>query len=88
MAAHRAAIAIQSLAFLPAHGFQAAAASVAGRLLGAGQTEPAMRSAIRSSFLALVSIIPVFLLLFFIPDKLMSVFKLEDSTAQLAAIVL
>ena len=34
MAAHRAAIAIQSLAFLPAHGFQAAAASVSGRLLG------------------------------------------------------
>ena len=88
MAAHRAAIAIQSLAFLPAHGFQAAAASFAGRLLGAGQTEPAMRSAIRSSVLALVSIIPVFLLLFFVPEQLMSVFKLEDSTAQLAAICL
>ena len=88
MAAHRAAIAIQSLAFLPAHGFQAAAASVAGRLLGAGQIEPAMRSAFRSSVLALVTIIPVFLLLFFFPHELMGFFELEMTTAHLAAVCL
>lgn len=88
MAAHRAAIAIQSLAFLPSHGFQAAAASVVGRLLGAGHREAAMRTAYRSSYLALLAITPVFFLLFFFPMELMGLFELEDSTAKLAAICL
>ncbi len=88
MAAHRAAIAIQSLAFLPAHGFQAAAASVAGRLLGAGQVDAAMRSAKRSCILAVISIIPVVFLLFTLPLNMVSFFELREPTAQLAALCL
>ncbi|OUU24543.1 MAG: hypothetical protein CBC13_03355 [Planctomycetia bacterium TMED53] len=88
MAAHRAAIAIQSLAFLPAHGFQAAAASVVGRLLGAGQLDAALRSAYRSTILSLISIVPVIILLFAFPLSLVGFFELNASTAELAALCL
>ncbi|NCF54699.1 MAG: MATE family efflux transporter [Planctomycetia bacterium] len=88
MAAHRAAIAIQSLAFLPAHGFQAAAASVSGRLLGCGQKKAALRSAWRSSLLAQICITPVIFLLFFFPGDLVGFFELRNETGQLAAMCL
>ncbi len=85
MAAHRVAISIQSMAFLPSVGFQSAAASVCGRLLGAGFVEQAYRSAWRSCVLGLKMVIPVAALLFFGSSGLAGIFDVRGETASLAA---
>ncbi|MDE0959965.1 MAG: MATE family efflux transporter [Planctomycetota bacterium] len=85
MAAHRVAIAIQSMAFLPAQGFQSAAASVCGRLLGAGHADDAYRSAWRSCALGVATVIPVAALLLFGSHFLTGIFGVRPETAALAA---
>jgi putative MATE family efflux protein len=59
IAAHRVAITLQSLGFLPAAGFHAAAASLSGRLLGAGDRELAREAAQRNLRLGLLFVAPV-----------------------------
>lgn len=58
MAAHRLAINLQALAFLPAMGFQVSAASLSGRLLGAGQPELATHAARRNVLLGVLCLLP------------------------------
>ena len=88
MAAHRIAISIQSMAFLPAHGFQAAAASVSGRLLGAGHPDDAYRSAWRSCRVGLILVIPVMVLFLTASDALTGIFDIQEETQSLAALCL
>jgi len=88
MAAHRIAITIQSLAFLPAHGFQSAASSVSGRLLGAGHPADALRSAWRACSLGLMLMSPVMLLFLLGPTLLTGIFDTGIDTATLAGICL
>ena len=85
MAAHRIAIAIQSMAFLPAHGFQAAAASVSGRLLGAGFPDQAQRSAWRAAFLGVLMVLPVMVIFLSFAEGLASLFGIQPDTAHIAA---
>lgn len=59
IAAHRVAITIQSLAFMPAAGFYASAASLSGRLLGAGEKRLASQSALWNTGLGLAFLLPV-----------------------------
>jgi putative MATE family efflux protein len=85
MAAHRVAITIQSMAFLPAHGFQAAAASVSGRLLGAGHQDQAQRSAWRSSYLGVLLVLPVMVTFFCFAEGLTGLFGMHQETSRIAA---
>ena len=85
MAAHRIAISIQSMAFLPAHGFQAAAASVSGRLLGAGHKDQAQLSAWRSSYLGVLLVLPVMFTFLFFSETLTGLFSMQGQTVQLGA---
>ena len=86
MAAHRVAIALQSAAFLPAHGFAVAAASIAGRLLGAGDRSLALRSAYRTFWLGLRFVAFISLLFFFAAEPLVRIFDAPPETLALAAL--
>ncbi len=86
IAAHRVAITLQSAAFMPAAGFYAAAASLSGRLLGAGQVELATLAAKRTVVFGLVCMAPV-MLLFLLGGHGLAAFFSEgnDTVAPLAA---
>lgn len=85
MAAHRIAIALQSAAFLPAHGFAVAAASIAGRLLGAGDRDLAMRSATRTFWLGLRFVAVISVAFLFASEQLVRIFDAPPETLALAA---
>lgn len=65
IAAHRIAITLQSLAFMPAVGFYAAASSLSGRLLGADRKELAFRAAGLNVLYGLLFLSPVMVLFVF-----------------------
>lgn len=60
--AHRVAITLQSLGFLPAAGFHGSAASLSGRLIGAGDRALAREAARRNLRLGLAFVAPVSIL--------------------------
>ncbi len=88
IAAHRVAITLQSLGFLPAAGFYISAASLSGRLLGAGDLELAREAARRNLRLGLLFIAPISGGFIVAAEPLVSLFTEIPSTVSIAAICL
>lgn len=88
VAAHRVAITIQSAAFLPAVGFAASAASLSGRLLGAGQPDAAQRAAVWNLVLGVIAMLPVTACFLISADVLVRFFTPVPEIAESAALCL
>jgi len=88
MAAHRAAITVESLSFMPAWGFAVAGSAVVGQYLGAGRSDKAdagFRECLRMSVLLLSGIAVAFLV---VPEHLVRLFlrgRGEEATVAAAA---
>jgi len=85
IAAHRVAITIQSLGFLPAAGFHAAAASLSGRLLGAGDRELAREASRRNLRLGLLFVAPVSISILLFAEAFAGFFTASGETIAAAA---
>ncbi len=85
IAAHRVAITLQSLGFLPAAGFYISAASLSGRLLGAGDRELAREAARRNLRLGLWFVAPISVLFFVGARTLAALFTDIPETIDAAA---
>ncbi len=88
IAAHRIAIAIQSLAFMPAWGFHLSAASLSGRILGGGDPELATLAARRNVLLGWLVMLPVVLLFLLAAPQLSQFFSGNHSEWSTAALCL
>ncbi len=87
MAAHRVAITLQSLAFMPAAGFYAAAGSVSARTIGARRPDLARRSAWLCVKIGLLAMIPVVIIFFAFAGPLAAFFSSEEESVYLTAAV-
>ncbi|MEM7167951.1 MAG: MATE family efflux transporter [Planctomycetota bacterium] len=83
IAAHRIAITLQSLAFLPATGFLVSASSLSGRLLGAGEPGLATRAATRNVTLGVLCMLPLSALFILAAEPLAGLFS--DRQQEVAA---
>lgn len=88
IAAHRVAITLESVAFMPAVGFSVSAASLSGRLLGAGQPELAARAARDNLRTAVAVLLPVAVAVFLCADSLARFFSDSPEVWPLAALCL
>ncbi|MCA8961017.1 MAG: MATE family efflux transporter [Planctomycetes bacterium] len=85
IAAHRVAITVQSAAFMPAAGFYAAAASLSGRLLGAGKAELAVVASRRNAIFGTISMLPIVALFLLAAHPLALVIGQNPAVAEVAA---
>jgi putative MATE family efflux protein len=74
MAAHRAAIAVESLTFMPGYGFAVAGAALVGQRLGAGRPEAADAACRESARLAFYVMSGIGLVFLFAPAPLVGLF--------------
>ena len=88
IAAHRVAITLQSLGFLPAAGFYSSAASLSGRLLGNGDRDLARIAARRNLILGLIFTLPISATFFFGARSLAGYLTEIPETLEAAALCL
>ena len=88
IAAHRVAITLQSLGFLPAAGFYSSAASLSGRLLGKGDRELARIAARRNLSLGVLFTLPICATFFIGARTLAGYFTAIPETLEAAALCL
>ena len=88
VAAHRVAITLQSLAFMPAAGFYVSASSLSGRLLGANDPDAARRAAGLNLRYGVMFMLPVSALFFFAAEPLCAQFSTDAEVVRFAAVAL
>lgn len=88
IAAHRIAITLQSLAFLPATGFLVSASSLSGRLLGSGQPQLATVAAKRNVAVGVLCMLPLSCLFLLCAEPLAAIFSSRADEVREAAVCL
>lgn len=86
IAAHRAALSLESLSFMPAVGFSIAASTLVGQYIGKGKPRTAMALAHRTAFLGLCMLLTVALFFILFPGFLISIFSKDPEIIRLGAI--
>ncbi|HEU4335586.1 MAG TPA: MATE family efflux transporter [Candidatus Eisenbacteria bacterium] len=80
-AAHRAAVTVESLSYMPGYGFSIACSALVGQYLGAGRPDRAAIAVRESVFLAAVLMSLIGVMFFTIPGTLLSLFIPSDPEA-------
>jgi Na+-driven multidrug efflux pump len=88
LAAHRIAISVESLAFMPADGFNVAAATITGQRLGAGRPQEALRGLQDALRKSMVWMLPLSAAFAFAPRWITTWFTAEPGLTATAAFLL
>jgi putative MATE family efflux protein len=87
-AAHQVGLSIESLSFLPGHGFAIAAATMVGQSIGAGKYVRAQMENWEANRLASIAMASMGVLFFFFPYALLRIFTNDEAVVELGTVFL
>lgn len=88
MAAHRVAISIESVSFMPAAGFQVAASTVVGQCLGARKPDLAEKGAKIANTMAMLFCSSIGIVLLAFPEAIVKLFNPDPAVVKIGALCL